>query len=189
MIRINLLPRQPRRRLPGGRPLVEVILPVAVLVVALAASLLLINQRNGLEAEIARVKREADALRPEVEQVVQLERQIAVMKTKEKLVADLLKQQLPAASILNEVRLLIPKDVWTLALNVPEPSSLSMEGMAVNYYAVARLMDNLSAGQLFRSVDLTVAQAEKVGGTTDVVRFQITARISRPQTAAGGGQQ
>jgi hypothetical protein len=49
-------------------------------------------------------------------------------------------------------------------------------------------MDNLTGGQLFRSVDLTVAQAEKVGGT-DVVRFQITARISRPQTTAGGGQQ
>jgi len=165
-----------------------IVLPIAVVILTLAAWLFLVNQRNGLEAQITQVKQEADALRPDVEQVMQLERQIAVMKTKERLVSDLLKQQLPAASILNEVRLLIPKDVWTLALNVPEPSSLSMEGMAVNYYAVARLMDNLTGGQLFRSVDLTVAQAEKVGGT-DVVRFQITARISRPQTTAGGGQQ
>jgi Tfp pilus assembly protein PilN len=169
--------------------MLEVIVPVAVLVLALVASAVLYSQRNRLQAQIDDLKREADALRPDVEQVLQLEQQIAGMKAKEKLVADLLKQQLPAASILNEVRLLIPKDVWTLALNVPEPSSLSMEGMAVNYYAVARLMDNLSAGQLFRSVDLTVAQAEKVGGTTDVVRFQITARIQRPQTASGGGRQ
>lgn len=188
MIRINLLPRQPKRRLAGGRPILEIVLPAAAVVLVLLGWLFLTNQRNGLEADIAKAKAEADALRPEVEQVMQLDRQIAVMKTKERLVSDLLKQQLPAASILNEVRLLIPKDVWTLALNVPEPSSLSMEGMAVNYYAVARLMDNLNGGQLFRSVDLTVAQAEKLGGSTDVVRFQITARILKPQAAAGGGQ-
>jgi Tfp pilus assembly protein PilN len=187
LIRINLLPKQPRRLL-QGKPIVEIGLPVAAVVLALLASLFLMNQRNGLEAAIAKAKAEADALRPEVEQVMQLDRQIAVMKTKEQLVSNLLKQQLPAASILNEVRLLIPKDVWTLALNVPEPSSLSMEGMAVNYYAVARLMDNLTSGQLFRSVDLTVAQAEKVGGN-DIVRFQITARILKPQAAAGGGRQ
>jgi Tfp pilus assembly protein PilN len=187
LIRINLLPKQPRRLL-QGKPIVEIGLPVAAVVLALLVSLFLMNQRNGLEAAIAKAKAEADALRPEVEQVMQLDRQIAVMKTKEQLVSNLLKQQLPAASILNEVRLLIPKDVWTLALNVPEPSSLSMEGMAVNYYAVARLMDNLTSGQLFRSVDLTVAQAEKVGGN-DIVRFQITARILKPQAAAGGGRQ
>jgi len=186
LIRINLLPKQPRRRF-QGKPILEIVLPVAAVVLVLGASLFLTSQRNGLEAQIAKAKAEADALRPQVEEVKRLGQQIAVMKTKERLVSDLLKQQLPAASILNEVRLLIPKDVWTLALNVPEPSSLSMEGMAVNYYAVARLMDNLTGGQLFRSVDLTVAQAEKVGGN-DIVRFQITARILKPQAAAGGGR-
>jgi Tfp pilus assembly protein PilN len=99
-------------------------------------------------------------------------------------VGDLLKQQLPAASVLNEVRLLIPREVWVLSMSVPEPTALSLEGLAMNYYAVARLMDNLVTGQLFREVDLSVVQLEKVG-PTEVVRYQITARISRPQGLGG----
>ncbi len=187
MIRINLLPKQPRRRLPETGVL-QYAVPLVVLLVVAVWSLVLINQRNGLQANLTQVEKDIETERPKVQQVIELDRQIAIMRTKEKLVSDLLKQQLPAASILNEVRLLIPRDVWTIALNVPEPSSLNMEGMAVNYYAVARLMDNLTAGQLFKSVDLTVAQMEKIG-TVDVVRFQITARILKTQAVSGGGQQ
>ncbi len=186
MIRINLLPKQPRRRLPA-RGFLEYGIPLLMLVVVAIWSVLLVSQRNTLDADVQKTKKDIEAEKPKVEQVIELDRQIAIMRVREQQVANLMKQQLPAASILNEVRLLIPRDVWTIALNVPEPSSLNLEGMAVNYYAVARLMDNLTAGQLFKSVDLTVAQSEKIG-PVDVVRFQITARILKPQAATGGGQ-
>lgn len=186
MIRINLLPRVPRRRLPGRR-VIEIGLPLAVAVV-LVVTAVWMNQRNASVAEeVAAANREIAELQPQVDRVLELDRRIRAMREKETVIVDLLKQQLPAASILNEFRLLIPKDVWVTSLSVPEPSSLNIEGMAMTYYAVAQLMDNLATGRLFREVDLTVVQLERIG-PRDVVRFQVTARIDKPQ-ASGGDRQ
>ncbi len=184
MIRINLLPRVPRRRLVGGRQIFELGIPAAVLVLALAASFVISQRTAALRDRIARTNQEIQELRPVVARVEELDRLILSSKKKEQVVAELLKQQLPAASVLNEMRLLIPKDVWMVSLSVPDPSSLNMEGLAKNHHAVARLMDNLATGQLFRRVDLTVLQLEKVG-IVEVVRFQVTATIAKPQTVGG----
>ncbi|MBI3998771.1 MAG: PilN domain-containing protein [Armatimonadetes bacterium] len=183
MIRINLLPRAPRRGLPG-RQVLELGLPVLVLVVGIVYSIVLSNQLGRVQDQIKETDEKIAEIRPTVDRVAELDRLIAGMRRKEGIVADLLRQQLPAASILNEIRLLVPKEVWILNLSVPEEASLSLEGMAMNYYAVARLMDNLVAGQLFRRTDLTVVQLEKVGAA-DVVRFQVTARIVKPQATGG----
>ncbi|MGH2405919.1 MAG: PilN domain-containing protein [bacterium] len=183
MIRINLLPKAPRKIVPG-RTILEIGLPVAVLGIVIVLWAVLTGQNVALQRDVDATNKEITELRPTVERVIELDRQIAAMRERERVVADLLKQQLPAAAILNEVRLLIPKEVWVLSMNVPEPSALNLEGMAMNYYAVARLMDNLAAGQMFREVDLTVVQLEKVG-PREVVRYQITARISKPQAMGG----
>ncbi len=184
MIRINLLPRVPRRRLPSRR-LLEFGLPLLTLAAVIVLGISLGVQNAGLEREIATVDTEISQLRETEQRVIMLDRQIKEMREKESVITDLLKQQLPAASVLNEIRLLIPRQVWITALSVPEPSSLNLEGMATGYNVVAQLMDNLSAGQLFSEVDLSVVQLEKVG-PTDVVRFQVTARLARPQAAGGG---
>lgn len=183
MIHINLLPRVPRRRLPG-RQFLDVGLPLVVLALAVIASFVLLSQNAGLDQDLAKTKGEIDALKPTVARVLQLDQQIGVMRDKEKVILSLLNQQLPAASILNDFRLLIPKEVWTTSLSVPEPSALNVEGLALNYYAVAQLMDNLASGRLFRLVDLTLVQLDRVG-PREVVKFQITARIQKPQAVGG----
>lgn len=183
MIRINLLPKVTRRRVPG-RTLLEVALPLAALAAVLVLWAMISGQNASLRRDIASADEEIATLRPAAARVLELDRQITSMRERERVVGDLLKQQLPAASVLNEVRLLIPREVWVLSMSVPEPTALSLEGLAMNYYAVARLMDNLVTGQLFREVDLSVVQLEKVG-PTEVVRYQITARISRAQAMGG----
>lgn len=183
MIRINLLPRVPRRRL-ISRQWVEIGLPVLALVASIVLSIWIVNQNNALRRDIAGAQKEIAELQPIVARVLDLDRRIAALREREKVILDLLKQQLPAASVLNEVRLLIPKDAWLTGLNVPEPSALNLEGFALTYPVVAQLMDNLRAGQLFRQVDLTVAQVERIG-TREVVKFSVTARIQKPQAAGG----
>ncbi len=187
MIRINLLPRAPRRRFPALRVL-ELAIPLGVLVAVIVWAVVLNGQVGARRADLARVDREVAELRPAVARVEELDRQIAALRLKENLLADLLKQQLPAASILNEVRLLIPRDVWLTAMSVPEEATLNLEGFGMTYYAVAQLMDNLALGQLFRSVDLTVVQLERVG-ETEVVRFQVNARVLKPQATVEGVRQ
>lgn len=183
MIRINLLPRVPRRRLPG-REFIEYGLPLLTLAVVIVLWVMVGARNRGLEVENAKATKEFNDLQPVVARVLELDRQIAVMRDKEKVIASLLNQQLPAAAILNEFRLLIPKEVWTTSLSLPEPSALSVEGVALNYYAVAQLMDNLATGRLFRLVDLSLVQIDRIG-PKDVVKFSVTARIQKPQPVGG----
>lgn len=186
MIRINLLPRVTRRRLPSRR-VFEIGLPIAVAAVLIVTTIWM-HQRNARVAEeVAAANREIAELQPQVDRVHELDRRIKTMREKEVVILDLLKQQLPAASILSEFRSLIPKEAWVTSLSVPEPTSLSIEGMAMTYNDVAKLMDNLGSGRLFRDVDLTVVQLERVG-PRDVVKFHVTARIDRPQVTGGGRQ-
>ncbi len=110
MIHINLLPRVPRRRLPG-RQFLEVGLPLVVVVLAVVASFVLFSRNDGLERRLADTNKEIADLQPTVARVLELDRQIAVMRDKEKVIASLLNQQLPAASVLNDFRLLI-LDLW-----------------------------------------------------------------------------
>jgi Tfp pilus assembly protein PilN len=182
MIRINLLPRLPRRRVPGRRFL-EVGLPIIVLAAVAIWSVALANRNATLERRNQEVDREIAAIQPEVARVLELDRQIAQLRAKEDVILELVRQQLPAASVLNEVRLLIPRDAWITALSVPEPAALGIEGFALTYPTLAQLMDNLATGQLFRSVDLTLSQTERIG-LREVVRYSVTARIEKPQ--AGG---
>jgi Tfp pilus assembly protein PilN len=183
LIRINLLPRVPRRRLPG-RQYFEIGIPAVTLVVVIILGLIVAAASSRLTRQIAEVNKQVAEIRPTVDRVLELDRQIAEMKSKESVITDLLAQQLPASSVLNEMRLLIPKDVWLTSLNVPEASSLSIEGFGMTYPSVAQLMENLSTGRLFRSVDLTVVQSERVGGR-EVVKFSVTARVQKPQAVGG----
>lgn len=183
MIRINLLPRVSRRRVPG-RKWIEYGIPAVALLAVIVLWAWLGSQNRSLERQITDANDEIAELQPTVARVLELDRQIAVLRDKEKVILDLVAQQLPAASILNEVRLLIPKDAWLVSLSVPEPSALGIEGFALNYPVVAQLMDNLRAGQLFNSVDLTVAQTERVG-PREVVKFSVTARVQKPQATGG----
>lgn len=180
MIRINLLPRVPKRRLPGGQYLV-VGLPVVALLAAILLSVLILSQNRRLETDIATARKEIADLQPTVARVLELDRQIAVLREKEQVIVDLVRQQLPISTIMAEIRQLIPKDVWVTNVNVPEPSVITIEGHAINYYAVAQFMDNLSAGQMFRNIDLTVTQLERTG-TREVAKYTITGRVQRPQT-------
>ncbi|MDQ7857259.1 MAG: PilN domain-containing protein [Armatimonadota bacterium] len=184
MIRINLLPRIPRRRLPGRRFL-EAGLPLVTIAVVILWSVVLMNRNAGIERRIQEVDRQIAEIQPVVARVLELDRQIAQLRAKEQVILELVRQQLPAASVLNEVRLLIPRDAWVTSLSVPEPEALGIDGFALTYPTVAQFMDNLSAGQLFRSVDLTVTQTERIGAR-EVVRYSVTARIQKPQA---GGQR
>ncbi len=183
MIRINLLPRVPRKRLPGRR-FIEIGVPAIALVAVVVLWAMVASRNAGLARQIAEVNTKISDIRPTVDRVLELDRQLAAMRGKENVIKELLAQQLPGSSVLNELRLLIPKDVWLTSLSVPEASALSIEGYGLSYPSVAQLMENLSTGQLFRAVDLTVVQSERVG-PREVVKFSVTARVQKPQAEGG----
>ncbi len=184
MIRINLLPRAPRRRIPG-RPILEIGLPLVVLVIVVVATLSLRAQVNGIQNSIKKAEDEIKVLTPQVQAVEDLKKRIEEAKKKEDLLAQLLATQLPASTILTNVRVLIPKDVWLTTLSVPDTRSFTMEGFGMSYVAVARLMDNLESAGIFEGLDLTTAERDRVG-TVEVVKYSVNGRLVRPGVTAEG---
>lgn len=184
MIRINLLPKAPRRRLPG-RPLLEIGIPLVVALILVIWYLALSTGVARLEEQIGQVNKEIDELQPQVTAVEELKRQIEEARKKEELLAQLLATQLPASSILANLRVLIPRDVWVGTLTIPDASSFTLDGFAMSYVAVARLMDNLESARLFEQLDLSVAERDRIAGA-EVVKFQVTGRLLRPGAAPEG---
>lgn len=184
MIRINLLPKAPARRI-SGRPLFEIGIPLVVLAIVVGWYLFLSGQVKDLKGEIQATDRLIAELQPQVERVEELKRQIEAAKEKEQLLAQLLATQMPASSILTNLRVLIPKDVWIVSLSVPNTGSFSLDGSAMSYVAVARLLENLETARLFEGLDLSVAERERVG-STDVVKYTVTGRLLRPGATPEG---
>ena len=178
MIRINLLPRAPRRRIPG-RPLFEIGLPLVALVVVVVYYLGLQASVTGIDRKIKATEAEIARLQPEVQAVEDLKKRIDEARQKEDLLAQLLATQLPASAILTNIRVLIPRDVWLITLSVPDARSFTLEGFGMSYVAVARLMDNLEGAGIFEGLDLTTAERDRVG-TTDVVKYSVNGRLVRP---------
>lgn len=183
MIRIDLLPRAPRRRI-SGRPLLEIGIPLLVFLVLVVWYLNLTGDVNRLKARIAETNDKIEQLRPEVARVDELKRRIEEAKRKEELLDQLLATQLPASAILANIRVLIPRDVWLSTLSVPDTRSFTVEGFALSYVAVARLMDNLESARLFEGLDLTTAERDRIG-SIEVVKYQVTGRLLKPATPEG----
>ncbi len=184
MIRINLLPRAPRRRI-SGRPLLEIGVPLLVFLVLVVWYLALNNQVTGIQRQITDTNKKIDELRPVVAQVDELKKRIEEARRKEELLDQLLSLQLPASAILANIRVLVPKDVWLNTLSVPDTRSFTLDGFALSYVAVARLLDNLESARLFEGLDLATAEREKIG-EREVVKYQVTGRLVKPSATPEG---
>ncbi len=184
MIRINLLPRAPRRRI-AGRPLLEIGIPLVVLVVLVVWFTVLNRQVVQIRQDIKTTEDQITQLQPEIERVEQLKKQIEDARKKEELLAQLLATQLPASSILTNVRVLIPKDVWLTSLTVPDTRSFTMEGFALSYVAVARLLDNMETAGIFEGMDLSTAERDRIG-STEVIKYGISGHLVRPGQSPEG---
>ncbi len=184
MIRINLLPRAPRRRI-SGRPLLEIGVPLLVFLVLVVWYLALNNQVTGIQRDITDTNKKIDELRPVVAQVDELKKRIEEARRKEELLDQLLSLQLPASAILANIRVLVPKDVWLNTLSVPDTRSFTLDGFALSYVAVARLLDNLESARLFEGLDLATAEREKIG-EREVVKYQVTGRLVKPSATPEG---
>ncbi len=183
MIRINLLPRAPRRRI-SGRPLLELGVPLVVLVALVLYSLGLTASVGRIQQRIKGAEEEIAKLQPEVQAVKVLKTRIEEAKKKEDLLAKLLATQLPASAVLTNIRVLIPQDVWLVTMAVPDTRSFTLEGFGTSYVAVARLMDNLESAGIFEELDLTSVERDRIGGT-EVVKYSVTGRLAKPTAPEG----
>jgi len=184
MIRINLLPRERVRR-PAVAPRLLVGLAFVVVAAALVLATLALNLRNArVRGEIDDVNARIEELKPKVAEVEALQRQIAEARRKEQLLRQLEGLRIPWDNVLNELRKIIPADVWLIRIEAKGDGNLTFNGFGMSYEAVARFMVNLDASPPFQDSDLSIGQ-KQIQGNRDVINFSVTAHLTPQQKQAG----
>ncbi|MBI2247651.1 MAG: PilN domain-containing protein [Armatimonadetes bacterium] len=176
MIRINLLPRERvRRKAIAPRALVLVVGVALAFVVVISTFYL--EARNGrVAAELKRVNEQIDALNQKVQRVEELTRQIELARRKERLLRQLEALRVDWDAVLEEVRTVMPRDVWMTQVELRDAGDLAFNGYAMSYEAVARFMVSLEDSEMFNSVDMLVSQKQKIANT-NVINFSVVAKL------------
>lgn len=178
MIKINLLPREQRKREPKVN--LKLIGGVALGIFALAGM--------GyfwwtLKGEVDRLKHQIDEVKQELQRNTELAKQVEQYKADKKKLEERLQvvERLSASQsgpvkLLDQLSLLLPSEVWFTALSKTS-DRLVLQGYALSNFAVANLMINMGkAAPLFQNVELSYtekATIEKV----PVEKFEITAEV------------
>ncbi len=184
MIRINLLPRERARRRPLALRLLMVVMVGSVLA-ALAAAAIALNVRNArVRSEVAERRDKITVLRPQVERVEALRKQIEKARRKALVLKNLEAARVPWDTVLEEVRTIIPQDVWLARMTAADSGSFVVDGFTTSYESVARWMVSLTASKMFTNVELAVTEKQGIAGKS-VVYYGLTARLVPHQKEAG----
>jgi Tfp pilus assembly protein PilN len=183
MIKINLLPRERVRRI-AIAPRLLVGLVGVVVVAALVLATIALNVRNAhVRDDIDRVNADIEKLKPQVAEVEALQRQTTEARRKGQLLGQLQGLRIPWERVMNELRRILPTDVWLTVIGAQADGSLSFEGFGMSYESVARFMVNLNASSVFQNADFRSAHKADIASRT-VISFAVTAKLALPQKAA-----
>jgi len=212
MIKIDLLPKEERRRKPALAPKVRAPrerravvgprLPVGidtliVLVVFLLAVGAMYLVFTGQKREIARLEDEITAMQAELkrlQEAVQLVRNLEekerAIKVKLDVIAKLNRDRFLRAHMMDELSRLLPENSWLLSVVEKKPS-LTIEGLAFSNFIVADFMRRLETSNYISNVDLSVLNRDKAGGH-DVMKFKLTSSLTPytpPKAPAGAAKK
>jgi len=176
MIRINLLPRERVQRRPLGTPVLFVVVLAVLLPLAIGASLWMEARNRAVERQVAEVNRQMDALRDQVRRVEDLRRQLELARRKSDLLKSLEAARVPWDAILEELRAVLPQDVWLTQIELQEAGAMTFNGYGLSYTSVARFMVSLEGSELFRNIDMLSSQTQAVAGR-QVVSFSLTGQF------------
>lgn len=192
-IRINLLAPERKVRRPPNVLAIGVIVLLALVAALGAWTVSLQNRVARLRGEVATVQADVDRLRPQAAEVERLRARLTAVERREKLLETLFAGQIPAAEAINELAALIPQDSWITEFAVQGGRTVQVAGTTTaSNVSLARFMVNLENSTLFRNVDLSVSERQRIG-EREVVRFSLTAELegkpgpaATPQPVPGG---
>ncbi len=178
MIKINLLPREERKR---HAPInTKVLLAGAACVAVLGAMgygwFWLNGEVNRLQADIQRTQAELRRFEELAKQVDSFQAEKKRLEEKLKIIQALMVAQGGPVRLLDEVSKALPSEVWLTAFT-RTGKKLDISGIAYSNFNVATFMTNLGkAGPLISNVDLVVSE-KTVVEQVPVERFSITMEV------------
>jgi type IV pilus assembly protein PilN len=178
MIKINLLPREERRRRAPTSPLVYLaVLGAVVLAGGLAYGWYwLQSEVTAVEGRIAQTQAELKRYEQLAKQVDQYRAEKKLLEDKIKIIDTLVAAQGGPVRLLDEVSKALPGEVWLTAMN-RTGKRLDVSGIAFSNFSVATFMTNLGkASSFIRTVDLVVSEKALVE-QVPVEKFSITMEV------------
>jgi Tfp pilus assembly protein PilN len=163
MIRINLLPsdRKVKTRTITVPKLGNVAFYIviaciigAILVISLVQSVSIASLRSKIE----KAKREAEQLRPQIEQIERLTAEQRDLNIHLKIIGDLEENRTFEVMLLDELNKRIPEHLWLTVYARADTNTVTLEGVTFSNLIVADFMTRLEGSVMFENIDLTIAQ-------------------------------
>jgi type IV pilus assembly protein PilN len=174
MIKINLLPREERKRRTQVSPAVLLgVLGAVVVVLAMGYGWYWLNgEVNRLQSDIQATQAELRRFEELAKQVDKFQAEKKRLEEKIKVIETLVVAQGGPVRLLDEVSKALPNEVWLTTFN-RVGKRLEIGGIAFSNFSVANFMTNLGASALIANVDLVVSE-KAVVEQVPVERFNIT---------------
>lgn len=183
MISVNLLPKEERseeRQLvaaPRKQFLLPLALIIAVIVPIAGLYLMQITKIQGLKSDIEVAQAESMRLKPQIEKINQLMVKREELNLRLNLVRDLNRARTLPVQLMDELSMQVPEHLWMTNME-HFGSAMTLEGVTFSNLVVADLMSRLERTDLYRDVDLTVAERIAIGGE-EVIIFTLTAQVAQ----------
>lgn len=180
MIKINLLPKEARKRVGIGEQVLVILL---ALVVTFAGIGFYWSYLNGVIEEkqqtIARTNQRLQELQKIIDEIETFEAQRQALIQKLEVIAKLEKEQKLPVRLLDELYLTLEDDLW---LNFFQESGqiMSVNGTALSNPVVSNYLRNLEQSQYFDNVEL-LSVIERVVGSQIVRDFQLSMNLAVPE--------
>jgi len=181
MIKINLLPARPHRRLairlptlPGLGLLFGALYVLAILGVG-GYWLLLVREGRALTVEMAQMDREIAQYKAAIAEGNRYKREKEELERRLALIDLIARNQIRPVYLLDALADTVPPDVWLTSMEEKE-QTLKIAGSAFSTTALSDFMSNLKGSGKFRDVDLVVSRQD-FGKTPRLVIFEVTCRF------------
>jgi type IV pilus assembly protein PilN len=185
MIKINLLPKEARKRVGLGE---QIFIIVFVLVATFTGIGLYWSYQKGVieqkQDDIARTKQRLQELQKIIDEIEKFEAQRKALEQKLEVIAKLEKEQRLPVRFLDELYLTLEDDLWLTSFQ-QSGRQLSVSGSALSNPVLSNYLRKLEVSPYFDNIELVISQSKQIGSR--VVRdFQINMVLTPPEMKEEG---
>lgn len=179
MIKINLLPKEARKRVGFVQ---QIVLMSLMLVVTFVGIGFYWSYLDGVieqkKQEIASTQARLQELQKIIDEINKFEAQRVALEQKLAVIAKLEKEQKLPVRMLDEVYKTLEEDLWLTSF-AQQTDALMVNGSALSNPVVSDYMRNLQESKFFKDVELVVSQS-RLAGTQTVRDFQLKMQLVAP---------
>ncbi len=178
MIKVNLLP--PRFQGKGKKTKKNVLVLLLAIIIILAFSggiIFLFNYKNTFNSEVNKVKKELQTQKEKNISYSEIEKKVTDLNIKLNSIKTVLQDRIYWSSVLKEIALNTPTDVFIENLTVSskkEQNKISLRGNASSRRSIIKFKEELTASDYFKAVDFNVSNLINTNDPLSSVDFTIT---------------